>query len=75
MIPVSDEHPLYRWIYEKIFVHAGVYFGSLLFAISWMLCCWLVGYSWTKEKFMSGFDFVLSDESPKGQKNNPKESD
>ncbi len=50
LIPVSDEHPLYRWIYEKIFVHAGIYFGSLLFAISWMLCCWLVGYFLDKKK-------------------------
>jgi len=36
--------PLYRWIFENVFSFAGMYFGSFLFAISFMLVCWLVGY-------------------------------
>ena len=42
--------PVYKWIYETIYVHAGDYFGSLLFAISVMLVCWLVGYWLDKKK-------------------------
>jgi len=41
---------LYSWLYENIFKHAGLYFGSLLFAVSWMLVCWLVGYILDKRK-------------------------
>jgi predicted acyltransferase len=44
--PVS----LYTWLYEQVFAHAGLYFGSLLFALSWMLVCWLVGYFLDKRK-------------------------
>lgn len=40
----------YRWIYQNIFAHAGAYVGSLLFAITWMLICWLVGYWMDKRK-------------------------
>jgi len=42
--------PLYSWIYKNIFVHAGSYFGSFLFAVSFMLVCWLVGYILDKKK-------------------------
>jgi len=50
-IPVgSNYQPLYRWLYQNIYIHAGVYFGSLLFAISVMLVCWLVGYILDKRK-------------------------
>jgi predicted acyltransferase len=41
---------LYQWIYQTIFIHAGVYFGSLLFAVSFMLFCWLIGYILDKKK-------------------------
>jgi predicted acyltransferase len=45
-----DRQPLYSWLYENIFKKAGDYFGSLLFAISVMLLCWLVGYFLDKRK-------------------------
>jgi predicted acyltransferase len=41
---------LYSWIYNNIFIHAGLSLGSLLFAICWMLFCWLVGYFLDKKK-------------------------
>jgi predicted acyltransferase len=41
---------LNSWLYENIYKHAGLYFGSLLFAVSWMLFCWLVGYILDKRK-------------------------
>jgi predicted acyltransferase len=41
---------LYGWIYDNIFQHAGLYLGSLLFALSFMLFCWLVGYILDKNK-------------------------
>ena len=43
MIPVGSTS-LFRWLYEHIFRHAGAYTGSLFFAVSYMLICWLVGY-------------------------------
>jgi len=42
---------LYEWIYQNIFLHAGNYFGSFLFAVTVMLLCWLVGYFMDKRKF------------------------
>jgi len=47
--PVGNQ-PLYSWLYQNIFSHAGNYFGSFLFAISVMLACWLVGYVLDKKK-------------------------
>lgn len=41
---------LYQWIYQNVFAHAGAYFGSLLFAVSFMLFCWLIGYILDKKK-------------------------
>jgi predicted acyltransferase len=41
---------LYEWIYDNIFQHAGLYLGSLLFAVSFMLFCWFVGYILDKKK-------------------------
>jgi predicted acyltransferase len=41
---------VFNWLYIKIFQHAGDYFGSFLFAISFMLCCWLVGYFLDRRK-------------------------
>ena len=40
----------YAWIYNNIFVHAGAYFGSFLFAITFMLFCWSVGWWMDKKK-------------------------
>jgi len=40
----------YQWTYRNIFQHAGDYFGSLLFAVSFMLICWLAGYFMDKKK-------------------------
>ncbi len=48
---VGDNYqPLYRWIFENIFSKTGMYFGSFLFAICFMLLCWLVGYILDKKK-------------------------
>ena len=47
--PVGDQ-PLYRWLFDSIFSKAGMYFGSFLFAITFMLFCWLVGYILDKKK-------------------------
>jgi predicted acyltransferase len=41
---------LHDWVYNHIFIHAGLALGSLLFAICWMLFCWLVGYFLDKRK-------------------------
>jgi predicted acyltransferase len=41
---------LYGWIYDNIFQPAGLYLGSLLFAVSFMLFCWFVGYILDKKK-------------------------
>ena len=44
-ISVGPNHqPLHQWLFQNIFKHAGMYFGSFLFAISFMLFCWLIGY-------------------------------
>ena len=42
--------PLYVWLYKNIFALSGAYIGSLLFAISWMLFCWCIGYILNKKK-------------------------
>ncbi|MFI5132337.1 MAG: acyltransferase family protein, partial [Chitinophagales bacterium] len=50
-IPVGEERqPLFSWLYQNIFKHAGLYLGSFLFAITFMLFCWLVGYILDKRK-------------------------
>lgn len=49
--PVGPERqPVYSWLFQHIFRHAGMYFGSFLFAISFMLFCWLVGYVLDKRR-------------------------
>jgi predicted acyltransferase len=50
MIPVSPGMSLARWVYHNIFRYAGGYFGSLLFAVTYMLFCWSVGYWLDKRK-------------------------
>ena len=47
---IDVKTPVYSWIYNNIFIHAGNYFGSFLFAVSFMLACWLVGYFLDKKK-------------------------
>lgn len=46
----ENYQPLYSWIFENVFSWAGMYFGSFLFAISFMLICWLIGYILDKRK-------------------------
>jgi predicted acyltransferase len=46
----DKETSLYKWIYNNIFSPAGAYLGSLLFALSFMLLCWLAGYFLDKKK-------------------------
>ncbi len=47
----ADENSsFYHFLYNKIFIHAGSYLGSLLFAVSFMMCCWLLGYFLDKKK-------------------------
>ncbi len=45
-----DNTPLFIWAYKNIYAHAGAYFGAFLFAVSWMLFCWLVGYILDRKK-------------------------
>jgi predicted acyltransferase len=50
-IPIGvNRQQLYSWLFENVFKHAGMYFGSFLFAITVMLFCWLVGYLLDKKK-------------------------
>jgi predicted acyltransferase len=48
LIPVGGIS-LYKWLYQNVFAFTEPYIGSLLFAITWMLICWLVGY-WMDKK-------------------------
>ena len=41
---------LHAWLFFNIFSYAGSYFGSFLFAITFMLFCWLVGYLLDRRK-------------------------
>jgi len=41
---------LYKWIFNHIFIAAGMYTGSLLFALWFMLMCWLTGLILDKRK-------------------------
>ena len=50
MIHVEPGVSLFSWLYIHIFKHAGLYLGSFLFAISWMLFCWIIGYILDKRK-------------------------
>ncbi len=49
MVPVG-KISLFSWLYLHIFKPAGDYTGALLFAIAWMLICWVVGYIMDKKK-------------------------
>jgi len=50
MIPAANNQSLFKWIYNNIFSYAGGYFGSFLFAVSYMLLCWSVGFWLDKRK-------------------------
>ena len=43
-IHMKDGSTLFSYIYQHFFVYAGAYFGSFLYAISFMLLCWTVGW-------------------------------
>lgn len=47
--PPGDKK-LYESLYENIFSKAGAYFGSFLFAIGFMLFCWMIGYILDRKK-------------------------
>jgi len=49
IIRIGDQS-LYSWLYQNVFRLTGDYIGSLLFAVSWMLVCWSVGYWMDKKK-------------------------
>jgi predicted acyltransferase len=49
-VEVAPDLSLFRWIYLHPFVYAGPYWGSLLFAVSFMLVCWAAGYWMDKKK-------------------------
>ncbi len=50
LIEPAPDTSLLAWLYQHIYRHAGLYLGSLLFAISWMLFCWFVGYIMDRRK-------------------------
>lgn len=41
---------MYHWIYLHVFRYAGDYLGSFMFALSFMLLCWLAGYFLDKKR-------------------------
>jgi predicted acyltransferase len=47
---VDGKTSLYQWIYNNIFLHTGTHLGSFLFALCFMLFCWLAGYFLDKRK-------------------------
>ena len=50
-IPIGEKRqPLYSWLYENVFIHAGAYLGSFLFALAVVMFCWLVGWILDKKK-------------------------
>lgn len=50
-IPIGEKRqPLYSWLYENVFVHAGAYLGSFLFALAVALFCWFIGWILDKKK-------------------------
>jgi len=49
-VVVDKNTSLFQWLFINVFSYAGNYTGSLLFAVSFMLCCWLTGYLLDKNK-------------------------
>ncbi|MBZ5858888.1 acyltransferase family protein [Flavihumibacter profundi] len=50
MLRTSSGDTYYRAIYDNVFRRFGAYTGSLLFAVCYMLTCWLVGWWLDKKK-------------------------
>jgi predicted acyltransferase len=48
-IPIGNT-PLYQWLFQNVFSRAGLFFGSFLFALTVMLCCWMVGFVLDKRR-------------------------
>lgn len=46
---ISDQSS-YSWVYQNLFQWIGDYNGSVLFAVTFMLLCWSVGYVLDKKK-------------------------
>lgn len=42
--------PVHKWLYDTFFNPAGLFFGSFLFSVIFMLSCWLVGFWLDKKK-------------------------
>ena len=47
---VDENQTLYNYIYEKGFSWIGAYYGSLAFALAFMMFCWLIGLWLDKKK-------------------------
>jgi predicted acyltransferase len=41
---------LFAWFYRTVFQNFGDYFGAFLFAIAYMMICWIIGYIMDKKK-------------------------
>jgi predicted acyltransferase len=50
LIPIGESDNLFNWLYINIFKYAGDYYGSLLFALAFMMLCWGVAYWMDKRK-------------------------
>jgi Uncharacterized conserved protein len=50
MLPPIGTVQIPIWIYENIFSYVGAHFGAFLFAVAYMLLCWLVGCFMDKNK-------------------------
>ncbi|MBE9489310.1 MAG: DUF5009 domain-containing protein [Bacteroidetes bacterium] len=49
-IHMADGTTLFSWIYQHVFIYVGAYFGSFLYAITFMLFCWSIGWWMDKKK-------------------------
>jgi predicted acyltransferase len=47
---VEGNQAVYNWVFQTFFLPFGGYFGSLLFALTVMLTCWLVGWWMDRNK-------------------------
>jgi predicted acyltransferase len=50
LIPMNQNDNLFSWLYINIFSYVGNYYGSLLFALTYMFVCWSVGFWLDKRK-------------------------
>ncbi|MEO6550293.1 MAG: heparan-alpha-glucosaminide N-acetyltransferase domain-containing protein [Ferruginibacter sp.] len=50
VLKVDSKTTVFHWLWQSIFSHLGGYAGSLLFALCFMLFCWLVGYVLDKKR-------------------------